>query len=246
MKVIPAIDLRGGRCVRLSQGDFDRETEYSTDPAAIAQEYASMNVSELHMVDLDGARGGVQENRELVRRIAAESPLALQLGGGIRDRSKLAEWFEHGVARCVIGSIAITDTERTLSWLREYGPERIVLALDVRLDDSGVPRLVTHGWNKKTELSLWDCIARYRDAGLRHVLCTDVARDGEMSGPNLALYTEFVDRCPDIELQASGGVRNLSDLRQLRQLGAAAAITGRALLEGELTAEEVRAFPQNA
>ena len=245
MKIIPAIDLRGGRCVRLSQGNFDRETEYSTDPAGVAQDYASLGVSELHIVDLDGARGGVQENTALVRHIATESPLAVQLGGGIRERAKLVEWFDYGVARCVIGSTAITDPEETLAWLREFGVDRIVLALDVQMDD-GTPQLRAHGWHTKTDVSLWDCITHYRSGGLKHVLCTDIARDGEMSGPNLELYADFVARCPDIELQASGGVRDVSDLQALRRLGAAAAITGRALLEGTLTTEEVRAFPRNA
>lgn len=246
MKVIPAIDLRGGRCVRLLKGEFDKETEYSTDPGAIARRFAELGVDDLHIVDLDGARGGIQENRELVQRIAADSPLSVQLGGGIREGSTIADWLQRGVARCVIGSIAVTDADTTRGWLTGFGPDRLVLALDVRIDEDGVPRLATHGWERTAELSLWQCVDSYREVGVQHVLCTDVDRDGAMSGPNTELYAEFVARYPDIDLQASGGVRGIGDLIELRNIGATAAITGRALLDGALGPAEVQSFLQDA
>lgn len=246
MNVIPAIDIRNGRCVRLLQGEFDRETHYNDDPAAVARQYVEMGFSMLHLVDLDGARDAEQQNRDLVRRIVLETPLDVQLGGGIRDRSTLASWFDDGIQRAVIGSIAVTDVERVRRWLSEFGANRIVLALDCRRRDDGTPMLATHGWTRASTVSLWQCIDNYIDAGLQHVLCTDVARDGAMTGPSLPLYREFRKRYPSLALQASGGVRDTADLDHLRQLGAAGAITGRALLDGCISASEVAAFLHGA
>ena len=249
MNVIPAIDLRGGRCVRLLRGEFDQETEYHSDPAAIAalaRDYGTLRVQHLHLVDLDGARGDGQVNRSLVETMTSESALRVQLGGGIRDEATLESWFQAGVDRCVIGSRAITHRSLVRDWLVNAGPERIVLALDVRIDTDGIPWVTTHGWQETSVTSLWDCIESYGSVGLRHVLCTDVSRDGAMSGPNLELYAEIVQRFPDIALQASGGVRDLADLEALRMAGAAAAITGRALLDGSLTPAEVATFQRDA
>lgn len=246
MIVIPAIDLRGGRCVRLFQGEFDRETEYSDDPASVAETFADLGADRLHLVDLDGARGGEQQNAAIVKRITTQSPLKVQLGGGIRHRSAIADWCAAGVDRCVIGSLAVSEPDTVRGWFDEFGPERIVLALDVRLGKDGTPMLSTHGWQKTSSVTLWACIEGYLAAGLRHVLCTDVSRDGAMSGPNVALYREVIRRYPDVALQASGGVRGLGDLETLRSVGATAAVTGRALLDGSLKPEEVRSFLRGA
>lgn len=241
MRIIPAIDLKDGKCVRLYQGDFDRCTEYSDDPPAIARNYQTMGFTELHIVDLDGAQSGQQGNRAVISSIAAASRLTIQLGGGIRDTGTIAEWLDAGVSRCVIGSCAVTDPALVREWCREFGPDRIVLALDVRFV-SGSPRLATHGWTENSELTLWDCLDDFQSFGLQHVLCTDVSRDGAMSGPNLKLYADVIDRYPTIRLQASGGVRNMADLDRLQKMGAHAAITGRALLDGRITETEIRSF----
>lgn len=246
MNVIPAIDLRGGRCVRLYQGEFDRETEYSSDPVAVADRFAGLGVAHLHIVDLDGARSGTQQNQEIVNAIAQRSSLSIQLGGGIRDYDNVAQWLEAGVDRCVVGSMAVTDAATVKDWLGQFGANRIVLALDVRIDESGTPRLSTHGWERLSDLSLWDCVDDYLASGLQHVLCTDVSRDGALSGPNIALYEKFTRRFDTVALQASGGVRDLDDLHALRDAGAAAAITGRALLDGKLGEAEIRSFLPDA
>jgi phosphoribosylformimino-5-aminoimidazole carboxamide ribotide isomerase len=246
MNVIPAIDLRGGRCVRLFQGEFDRETEYSTNPASVARQFSELGVENLHIVDLDGARDGRQQNQKTVGDIAAESPLAIQLGGGIRDSKTLDQWLRNGVSRCVIGSAAVTDPARVKDWLTTFGPAKIVLALDVRIDARGSPMLSTHGWEKTSAVSLWDCVEDYQPTNIRHVLCTDVSRDGAMRGPNFELYESFTARFPEIALQASGGVRGKDDLLRLNDIGVAAAITGRALLDGALTTEDVRSFQRDA
>jgi len=242
MKIIPAIDLQDGACVRLYQGDFDKRTEYSNDPTAVARDFQAMGFEHLHIIDLDGAKLGEQKNRRIVAAIAMESDLDIQLGGGIRDRQTITDWLAAGVSRCIIGSLAVNEPETVKSWLEEFGPDNIVLALDVRLDDDKRPILTTHGWTKSSEIDLWQCVDSYLDDGLQHVLCTDVSRDGAMSGPNLDLYRKFIERYPDLGLQASGGVRHVGDLQALSELGAPAAITGRALLDGKINVEELGPF----
>ncbi|MEM7502304.1 MAG: 1-(5-phosphoribosyl)-5-[(5-phosphoribosylamino)methylideneamino]imidazole-4-carboxamide isomerase [Pseudomonadota bacterium] len=242
MNVIPAIDLRSGRCVRLFQGDFDRETEYSKSPADVATRFAALGAPWLHVVDLDGARDGAGANGDTVRKIAEGSSMRVQLGGGIRDRTNIAEWLSTGVERCVVGSAAVVDPDAVLGWIEEFGPESIVLALDVRVSESGVPLLTTHGWEETSAVTLWDCLQRYTAAGARHVLCTDVSRDGALSGPNVPLYETIIKRFPSLALQASGGVRHIADLEALRAIDCASAITGRALLDGAITPEEIRSF----
>ncbi len=244
MKIIPAIDLKDGKCVRLFKGDFDRVTEYSADPLAVAQRFAELDVSDLHIVDLDGARSGAQAHAPIVRRIARESRLSVQLGGGIRQREDVERWLDAGVARCVIGSLAIREPGVVQEWIDEYGAERIVLALDVQLLPDGTPMLTTHGWTEDAGVSLWQCLQHYESA--RHVLCTDVERDGALEGPNIELYGRVLDRHPQLSLQASGGVRDIRDLEALRAAGLPAAITGRALLDGRISSTEVRSFRQNA
>lgn len=244
MKVIPAIDLKGGKCVRLFQGDFDQVTVYSDNPVAVAEQYAELATTDLHIVDLDGARSGNQDNRDIIARIAAATDMSIQLGGGIRDRETLEEWFDCGVARCVVGSLTITDPDAVKAWLVRYGGDRIVLALDVLIGDDGTPLVTTHGWTSSSTSSVFECIADFSSAGLQHVLCTDVSRDGAMSGPNLELYQQILGRFPELQLQASGGVRDIDDLQTLRVAGLPAAITGRALLDGKITTGEIRSFRQ--
>ncbi|HLU06113.1 MAG TPA: 1-(5-phosphoribosyl)-5-[(5-phosphoribosylamino)methylideneamino]imidazole-4-carboxamide isomerase [Woeseiaceae bacterium] len=246
MRVIPAIDLKGGRCVRLYQGDFDRETCYSNDPLEVARRFSLMGFDHLHVVDLDGALSGEQRHRDIVSRIVDETPFSLQIGGGIRSRDAVAEWLDAGATRCVIGSLAVTQPQTVVEWLREFGGGRLVLALDVRTEEDAPPVLATHGWTTTSSLTLWDCVDAYAGAGLKHVLCTDIGRDGALAGPNLTLYRQFLRRYPQIELQASGGVRHRADLESLRHLGCAAAITGRALLDGRISGEDVSLFLQNA
>ncbi len=246
MKIIPAIDIRDGQCVRLFQGDFEKSTVYSADPAAVAQNFSRLAVADLHIVDLDGARSGLQSNHSAVASIVAQTGLAVQVGGGIRSRSDIVAWLDAGVSRCVIGSMAISEPDCVKDWIDEFGAEAIVLALDARLDVDGVPRLTTDGWTADSKISLWQCLENYGSSDRYHVLCTDVGRDGAMTGPNFSLYEETLRRFPDIQLQASGGVRNLGDLTDLRALGVPAAIVGRALLDGAINEREVAEFQQNA
>jgi phosphoribosylformimino-5-aminoimidazole carboxamide ribotide isomerase len=246
LKPIPAIDLKDGRCVRLYQGRFDRVSEYEADPEDLAGRYLSLGVDWVHVVDLDGARDGAGGNREVIARMAGLARGRIQVGGGIRRRADVEAMLALGVGRVVIGSAAAEQPDEVAGWFAEFGAERLVLAFDVRLDDDGLPWLRTRGWTEEAGVSLWDAIGLYREAGLRHLLCTDVARDGAMTGPNLALYADCATRFPRIELQASGGVRDLADVEALRATGATGAIIGKALLDGRITDEEIRSFLRNA
>lgn len=246
MKIIPAIDVKGGKCVRLFKGDFDKVTEYSSDPSAVSQRFSAMDVQDLHVVDLDGARSGHQDNQAAIAKITEQSNIDVQLGGGIRERSDVIRCLESGVRRCVVGSVAIKSPATVKTWIKEFGADRIILALDVNLADSEIPMLSTDGWTRESVVSLWDCVDDYRDVGVQHVLCTDIARDGAMTGPNLDLYAKVLRRYPDLQLQASGGVRDIDDLTALKNLGVPGAITGRALLDGTITAAEVASFRRNA
>ncbi len=205
MQLVPAIDLRGGQCVRLLQGRFDAETVYGDDPRLVLERYRDLGARYVHVVDLDGARNGSQGNRAAIAALAqAFADTAIQVGGGVRTREVAAELLGLGVQRVVVGSVAVTQPDAVQQWLREFGPERVVLAFDVRLDAGGIPRLTTHGWESQTEASLWDAVASYLPYGALHVLCTDVARDGALTGPNLCavcrggstLSDEFSGRHP--------------------------------------------------
>jgi phosphoribosylformimino-5-aminoimidazole carboxamide ribotide isomerase len=245
MQLIPAIDLRDGRCVRLLQGDFARETRYPVDPVALAEHYRALGARTLHVVDLDGAKQGVPVNLPVIRRIRAAAGVDVQLGGGIRARASLEEALAVG-ARAVVGSLAVSDPELVASWLDEFGSDRLALALDVRVAADGTPMIATHGWTRASTLSLGAAIDRFAAVGLKHVLCTDIERDGALSGPNIQLYRDCVSRWPEIEFQASGGVRDVGDLTALAATGVAATVSGKALLEGGLKPEEIRPFLRGA
>jgi phosphoribosylformimino-5-aminoimidazole carboxamide ribotide isomerase len=242
VNVIPAIDLRKGQCVRLLRGDFDRQTNYSVDPVALAGNYQATGFSDLHVVDLDGALSGQQENQDIIRNIISSSNLAVQIGGGIRTEAQLKSWLAAGVARVVIGSLAVIQPHLVSDWLNTYGPDKIVLALDVTLDEAGTPQLATHGWTRSGDMTLWQCIDTYLNVDLRHVLCTDISKDGAMTGPNFELYTQLLEKYPRIQLQASGGVRDIDDLKALNRIGVPAAISGRALLDGKINTAELTTF----
>lgn len=237
----PAIDVRDGRVVRLQQGDYDRETRYADDPFAVAMRYADAGARWLHLVDLDAARAGGYTLAPLLRRIADDGRLQVQTGGGVRDEAAVATMLEQGASRVVIGSLAVRDPARVDAWLQRYGAERITIALDTRQDDDGAWQLPVHGWTERAELDLDACLRHYRDAGARHLLCTDIARDGMMRGPNIDLYRMIVARDEGFALQASGGVRDVADIVASREAGCAGAVLGRALLEGGIDLKDALA-----
>ena len=247
MRLFPAIDLKDGRCVRLLRGDFARQTDYPTAPLELARKFEAMGADWLHVVDLDGARQGRadQGNRVLIAQLARESSLRLQVGGGLRTRTDVERVLEAGAARAVVGSAALSDPAAVRKWIDDLG-DRIALAFDVRLDAGGTPLIVTHGWQRQSTRPLWEALAEFPGAAPAHVLCTDVARDGALSGPNVTLYAEAARRFTGIAWQASGGIRDAADLEALASCGVAAAISGKALLENLIPVEELRPFLPNA
>jgi phosphoribosylformimino-5-aminoimidazole carboxamide ribotide isomerase len=243
MEIIPAIDLLGGRCVRLFQGDFARVTEYEDDPVELARRYLAAGARRLHVVDLDGARSGSPANLAIIARLAAEPRLPVQAGGGIRNRAMMDALLAAGVARVVIGSTAIRDPDTAVGWLASVGPDRFVLAFDVTLDPAnGEPLAMTHGWRERSARGLWDLMEQFLAAGARHFLCTDVGRDGTLAGPNNTLYAECTRRFPEARILASGGLASAADLPALAATGVAGVVVGRALLDGRLSIEEIRQF----
>lgn len=247
MDIIPAIDLLAGQCVRLYQGDFHKVTTYQQDPVELARCYADAGASLLHVVDLDGARSGAQLNVDTIARLACEAGMRIQAGGGIRSDAALDRLLDVGVERVVVGSLAVTNPAQVADWLRRVGPERLVLAFDVRCPTGSLdPRVSTHGWRDASAVCLWDIAERYVATGARHILCTDISRDGTLAGPHTALYAECVRRFPQALWQASGGLSGAADLPALSATGVAGVITGKALLDGRLTLEEVRQFSRGA
>ena len=246
MRLIPAIDLKAGRCVRLLHGDFANETRYDADPGSLLDKYRAWGADWLHVVDLDGAKDGSLGNRALIAQLAAQQAVKLQVGGGLRDIAAVTQMLDLGAARVVIGSAAVTRAGDVRHWLDHVGRERMTLAFDVRLDDGGIPRVATHGWQRQSDLSLWSALDDFAGSALTHVLCTDVGRDGALSGPNLELYREAARRHPHIEWQASGGIRDARDLHALTAAGAAAAISGKALLEELIPLGDLQPFLPNA
>jgi phosphoribosylformimino-5-aminoimidazole carboxamide ribotide isomerase len=230
--VYPAMDLMSGQVVRLRQGRFDESTTYSADPQSALRQFAAAGAQWAHVVDLDGAHAGEPVQHELIARLAAAVPLRLQVGGGVRSREHVERLLGAGVGRVVVGSVAVREPERVREWIAEFGAERITLALDVRIVGSE-PQVAISGWTEDTGLTLWDVARRFAQA--RHLLLTDIGRDGELAGPNFELLEQAVERLPHMAVQASGGVSSLADLERLRTAGA---IVGKALWEGRLALEE--------
>ena len=241
MIIYPAIDLRGGRVVRLTEGKFDQEKSYGDDPVAVAKGFKAAGATWLHVVDLDGAKDPAKRQTPLVERLARESGLHVQTGGGIRDEAQVAALLKAGVRRVIVGSLAVRSPDLVRGWIKSFGPEHIILAPDVRLDVAGVPRIAAAGWQETTGVALDDFLNGYLASGLVHILCTDISRDGKLTGPNSALYAELVKKFTTLQIQASGGVSSLEDLMMLKTTGSSGAIVGRALYEKRFTLQEALA-----
>lgn len=246
MEVIPAIDLLGGKVVRLYKGDFNQVTEYPDPPVEVAARYGKAGVESLHVVDLDGARTGQFAHLDVITEITATVGLAVQVGGGIRKLEQARAIIAAGAERVVVGSTAAKEPETVISWVGELGPDAIIVGVDVSLDEGPDPMVKTHGWTESSNRTLWDLMDIYMEAGVRNFLCTDISRDGTLEGPNLDLYTECARRYPKSRVIASGGVSSATDLPNLAATGATSVVTGKALLDGRLTLEEIEQFLQNA
>ncbi|WP_292224669.1 1-(5-phosphoribosyl)-5-[(5-phosphoribosylamino)methylideneamino]imidazole-4-carboxamide isomerase [Brevundimonas sp.] len=237
MLIYPAIDLKAGVCVRLMHGKFDQVTQYDEQPAARLTAFVAEGAEWIHVVDLDGAEAGQAMQHALIGELAKAIDVKIQSGGGVRSREDVSKLLASGVDRVVIGSLAVTRADEVAEWLAEFGPERITLALDVNLED-GVPVPALKGWTQSSGIDLWTALDRYPKGAAKHLLVTDVGRDGALTGPNLELLAEIRRRRPDLVLQASGGVSSLDDLIAVKALGCNGAIVGRALYENRFTLPE--------
>jgi phosphoribosylformimino-5-aminoimidazole carboxamide ribotide isomerase len=235
--VYPAIDLRDGVCVRLMHGRFDQVTRYDDAPAKRLAAFRAAGATWAHIVDLDGAEAGRAMQHELIGELAAAIDIRIQSGGGVRSADDVTRLLDAGVSRVVVGSLAVTQPDTVLGWLERFGAARITLAIDVKADgDRYVPAL--KGWTEAADVDLWTALDRYPPGTAKHLLVTDVGRDGALTGPNLDLLAEIHQRRPDLWLQASGGVADLTDLTGARSVGSSGAIIGRALYEGRFTLEQ--------
>ena len=226
MKVIPAIDLIDGKCVRLTQGDYTTKKVYSEDPVAAARRFEQEGAKYLHLVDLDGARTGAIVNWKVAERITAQTQLEVDFGGGIKKSDEIRTLLSLGIRQVNVGSIAIKQPELVVSWIEEFGAEKIILSADVKGENVQI-----HGWQNNTSAKVMDLIAGYLGKGITFVACTDIDNDGMMGGPNVALYKKIATAFPAIRLIASGGVSGLGDLAALNKLGVYGAIVGKAIYE---------------
>jgi phosphoribosylformimino-5-aminoimidazole carboxamide ribotide isomerase len=238
--LIPAIDIIDGKCVRLEQGDYNRKTEYAADPLEMAKQFEAAGVKRLHVVDLDGAKAGRIQNMSVLERIATQTTLQVDFGGGVKTRDDVKQILVCGAALVTIGSIAVKAPETVLDWFSEFGAASFFLGADVRDE-----KLAVNGWLEQTDRSVYDLVNYYCAHGLQQVFCTDIAKDGLLAGPATALYRELLQRCPGTLLTASGGVSGMHDVAELQQAGCAGVIIGKAIYEGKITMEQIQQFNTN-
>ncbi|OBW93049.1 1-(5-phosphoribosyl)-5-[(5-phosphoribosylamino)methylideneamino]imidazole-4-carboxamide isomerase [Gallibacterium salpingitidis] len=242
--IIPALDLINGQVVRLHQGDYAKQTTYSDNPIEQFAEYVQQGAEQLHLVDLTGAKDPKARQTTLIGKIIAATDCPVQVGGGIRTEQDVADLLAVGANRVVVGSTAIKQPEMVKGWMQKYGAEKFVLALDINIV-AGKKLIAIHGWQETSELTLEQVIEDFAQVGLQHVLCTDISKDGTLSGSNVALYQEICAKYPQIQFQSSGGIGSLADIAALKGTGVAGVIVGRALLEGKFTVAEAIECWQN-
>lgn len=229
IELIPAIDIIGGKCVRLTKGDYEQKTTYNDDPVAQAKEFESLGFKRLHIVDLDGAKSKHVVNIDILRRITEETSLTVDFGGGIKSEEDIEKAFNAGAAMVTIGSIAVTQPELFLAWLCKYGPEKIILGADVRNGKVSI-----NGWKEDSTEDLLPFLHKYIDAGVKNVLCTEISKDGTLSGPAIDLYKEVMREYPELHLIASGGVSSNDDITALHEAGIPAVVFGKSFYEGKI------------
>jgi phosphoribosylformimino-5-aminoimidazole carboxamide ribotide isomerase len=234
IEIIPAIDILHGKCVRLTQGDYEKGKIYNEHPLEVARQFEDAGLKRLHLVDLDGAKDGRVINWKLLEAIAGKTGLVIDFGGGIGTDKDLQIVFESGAAFATVGSIAIKNENLFREWLLQFGPEKFLLGADVRDE-----KISISGWTVNTEFQILDFLEKYIQAGIKQIFCTDIKMDGAMNGPSLELYKKIVKRFPDLHFIASGGIRSLDDIYLLEELGCKGAIVGKAIYEGFITLKDL-------
>jgi phosphoribosylformimino-5-aminoimidazole carboxamide ribotide isomerase len=243
--IIPALDLIDGSVVRLHQGDYGQQRDYGSDPLPRLQDYQRQGAEVLHLVDLTGAKDPAARQIPLLQKLLAGVTVPVQVGGGIRNEQDVEALLAAGATRVVVGSTAVKDPDTVQKWFDKFGAAALVLALDVRIDADGTKNVAISGWQENSNVTLEQVVEQYLPFGLKHVLCTDISRDGTLAGSNVELYREVTARYPQIAFQASGGIGNLDDIAQLRDSGVEGVIVGRALLDGKFNVTEAISCWQN-
>lgn len=240
IELIPAIDLIDGCCVRLTQGDYAEKKVYEQNPVDMAKMYADCGICRLHVVDLDGAKAKEPCNLRVLERLATETSLDIEWGGGIKSTEALRSAIDAGANRVICGSIAVDDANLFASWLQNYGAEHIILGADVR------NRMVaTHGWLKDSQVTIDEIIEKFLPFGLKQLICTDISKDGMLQGPNFPLYVELKDKYPMVDTTLSGGISSINDIYKAAELGLHSVIIGKAIYEGKITLKELEKWLQN-
>jgi phosphoribosylformimino-5-aminoimidazole carboxamide ribotide isomerase len=237
IRIVPAIDVIGGKCVRLTQGDYEQKTVYNEDPLEVAKMFEDHGIKYLHLVDLDGARQKHVVNQRILERIATRTDLTIDFGGGIKTDADLKIVFDSGAAQATIGSVAVTSPELFESWIQSYSPEKMILGADAK---DG--KIAVSGWMDVTDLNIFDFFADYQKKQVKYVLCTDISRDGMLEGTAMDLYIQLVDRFPELKIIASGGVTEIKEIDQLNEKGLFAVIIGKAIYEGRIRLKELERY----
>ena len=235
IELIPAIDIIGGQCVRLTKGDYDQKTVYRDSPAEVAREFENIGFKRLHVVDLDGAKSKHIVNEQVLQTITAETHLTVDFGGGIKTDEDIEKAFTAGASMVTIGSIAVTNPDLFRGWLEKYGSDRIILGADVRHG-----KISINGWKEDSSEDLLPFLRKYVDAGVKNVLCTEISKDGTLAGPAIELYRQVMAAYPELHLIASGGVSSIEDIQALDTAGIPAVVFGKAIYEGRIDLNELR------
>ncbi|MEN8186413.1 MAG: 1-(5-phosphoribosyl)-5-[(5-phosphoribosylamino)methylideneamino]imidazole-4-carboxamide isomerase [Bacteroidota bacterium] len=234
MRIIPAIDIINGKCVRLTKGDYTTKIVYNEDPLEVAKQYEGHGIKYLHLVDLDGARSSKIYNFKILEQIATKTNLHIDFGGGIKSDGDVKIAFASGASQITGGSIAVKDFELFLSWLNEYGNEKIILGADVNKE-----KIAVSGWMEESDKKVIPFIQDFQKKGIKYVISTDIAKDGMLEGPSFGLYKKILSNIPNINLIASGGITSIKDLEGLKELGCEGAIIGKAIYENKISLKEL-------
>jgi phosphoribosylformimino-5-aminoimidazole carboxamide ribotide isomerase len=237
MQIIPAIDLIDGKCVRLTQGDYEQKKIYNEHPLEVAKEFEDTGLSRLHLVDLDGAKAGEVKNWKVLETIAGKTKLTIDFGGGIKTEKDVRIVFDSGASLATVGSIAVKNESEFINWLKLFGADKFLLGADVKDE-----KIAIHGWQETTDLWIYDFIEKYLSAGVQQIFCTDVSKDGKLEGPSTDLYKNILQRFQKLHFIASGGVSSMKDLEELENIGCSGAIVGKAIYENKISLKELKTF----
>lgn len=237
MQIIPAIDIIEGKCVRLTQGDYAQKTIYNENPLEVALQFQDAGLQRLHLVDLDGAKAGAVKNWKVLEQLTSKTKMVIDFGGGIKKEEDIQIVFDSGAAYATIGSLAVKEASKFVSWLQVYGASKFLLGADVKDE-----KIAVGGWLETTDINILDFIEQYTVHGISQLFCTDVSKDGKLEGPSIVLYQKIIAQFPDLHFIASGGVSNLDDLVQLKEIGCKGAIVGKAIYENRITLNELSIF----